>query len=738
MHDGAMSLLDFFRRPEAAAANPLSAAPKVAPDPGPDEDLLRYPPFIKGLPVATVDALLGRQSELIRRLQDGVGMTNEDYRVLFLPVVRRFAAFVHLLPASESHHHRGAGGLLRHSLEVAFLASQASMRHVFALEREPQDRYHLEPRWRGAAGLAGLLHDLGKPVADLTVSDRDGALTWSPYEGPLNAWAHQHGLDRYFLRWRDARQHNAHVRLGTLVLHHVLTPQIENWLGRDPAIIANLIAVVGGQEQASIVSTLVANADRASVEQDLRENRIDPNACALGVPVDRYLIDAMRRLVRDGAWTVNTPGSRLWMFTEGLHVVWPQGGDDLYGVLAEDNVPGIPRSPETIADVLVECGHVLTYREAGRERFYRRLAPAPLVKDGEPVYLSMLRLASPELVFPGHPPAPVGLWQQATPTPSVSRPQTGAERPQRPDRSEPVWPANANDGDEGDGEQADPRGAPDDALGCAPNRAANPPPADKPTAGARTIARSLAAPVPAAQPANEPADPKAAACAWLTSHGAGGGTLMALVDAMAAGRRPGDCLATRGRNLLIPYPEGLTDLAVAGDGEPPSLLATLWDAGLVVVDARRPLLRVREIDGRMWAMLTAEASAAVAELLERGEFPAPAAPIVATGMAVHPVGRETGQAPARTQAGASPRPTGVPKAPSRGNTSRAVADALRALCEGGQVPTEQVAEGLLIEHATLTGVAAQRGVPPSKLLRLLQFQPDIKAHPRGLVLLARA
>ncbi len=579
------------------------------------------------------------------------------------------------------------------------------------------DRYHLEPRWRGAAGLAGLLHDLGKPVADLTVSDRDGALTWSPYEGPLNAWAHRHGLDRYFLRWRDARQHNAHVRLGTLVMHHILTPQIENWLGRDPAIIANLIAVVGGQEQASIVGTLIANADRASVEQDLRESRIDPNACALGVPVDRYLIDAMRRLVRAGAWTVNAPGSRLWMFPEGLHVVWPQGGDDLYGVLAEDSIPGIPRSPETIANVLVERGHVLTYREDGRERFFRRLAPAPLVKDGEPIYLSMLRLASPELVFPGHPPAPVPLWQAAS-APSVSRPQTGAASPQLADRSEPVWPAGANDSGEGDCEPADPR--------AAPSTEANPPPAGKPTT------------VSGAQPASEPADPKAAAHAWLTSRGAGGRTLMALVDAIAAGRRPGDCLGTRGRNLLIPYPEGLTDLAVAGNGEPASLLGTLWDAGLVVVDARRPLLRVREMDGRMWTMLSADASAAVSALLERDRTPSPAASTAAQGLVAGPMGGETGKTPAGTEERAEAKPTGAPKAPSRGNTSRAAADALRALCEEGRVPTEQVAEGLLIEHATLTGVAAQRGVPPSKLLRLLQFQPDFKAHPRGLVLLARA
>jgi conjugal transfer pilus assembly protein TraI len=47
----------------------------------------------------------------------------------------RLAAFVHLLPASQAHHHRGAGGMLRHSLEVALFgrisASQitsASMR----------------------------------------------------------------------------------------------------------------------------------------------------------------------------------------------------------------------------------------------------------------------------------------------------------------------------------------------------------------------------------------------------------------------------------------------------------------------------------------------------------------------------------------------------------------------------------------------------------------------------------
>lgn len=85
-----MTLIDLFRRSKPAAPTPASgtdAIPESAPDP--DEDLLRYPPFIKGLPASNVDAVLAKQAELIRRLPDGVGMTDADYRDLVRPVVRR-------------------------------------------------------------------------------------------------------------------------------------------------------------------------------------------------------------------------------------------------------------------------------------------------------------------------------------------------------------------------------------------------------------------------------------------------------------------------------------------------------------------------------------------------------------------------------------------------------------------------------------------------------------------------
>ncbi len=707
-----MSLFERLRRNRPSGKVPTGAVPTPAPGLDPDEDLLRYPPFIRGLPACDVDALLGRQGELIRRLQDGVGMTDEDFRTLFIPVVQRFAAFVHLLPASETHHHRGSGGLLCHSLEVAFLASQASMRHVFALDREPRDRYHLEPRWRVAAGLAGLLHDIGKPVADLAVCDREGQHVWSPYDRPLLAWARTRGVDRYFLRWREARQHNVHVRMGTLVLHHVLTPQVESWLGRDPAILANLIAVVGGQEQGSVIGTLVANADRASVERDLRENRLDPNAHALGVPVDRYLIDAMRRLVREGTWTINLPGARLWMLHDGLHVVWPQGGDDIYALLVADGIPAIPRSPETIADLLVERGHVLTYRDEGRDRFYRRRAPVPLAKGGKPVFLTMLLLASPDLVFPGHPPAPVPLLQERadqTLEDVPATPRSGLVRP----------PSGGGISGELPGDQFSQGNGHVAATGSFQDRKSD------------TGLEPLRVP-DGSEPGCEaapPSDPRGAAQAWLADHGPGGRTLLRLAESIAAGELSGSGLRTRDTNLLIPYPKGLTGIEPAyGDDEVKRLLQSLWDAGLLLADPRRPLLRVLEIDGSMWAVLTNEASAALSACLGLD---------LARALSVN---TPTLEAPASHNVGGRPEvaraPGTVSQASPRGNRSRAIAEEIAALCEQGQVPTERRPEGLLIGTETLEELAAERRMPAAKLLRLLQFQTQFKPHARGLLLVS--
>lgn len=91
-----------------------------------DAEIPRYPPFLKGLPAASPEDLQSTQDELIAKLRQVLGFNLRDFQRLIQPCIDHLAAYVHLLPASEHHHHSGAGGLLRHSLEVAFWAAQAA------------------------------------------------------------------------------------------------------------------------------------------------------------------------------------------------------------------------------------------------------------------------------------------------------------------------------------------------------------------------------------------------------------------------------------------------------------------------------------------------------------------------------------------------------------------------------------------------------------------------------------
>jgi len=75
--------------------------------PPPDEEIPRYPPFMKGLPAAPVDRILSTQTELINAIEHALSLPDDLYQTIAAPVIERYAAFSHLLPASESHHHRG-------------------------------------------------------------------------------------------------------------------------------------------------------------------------------------------------------------------------------------------------------------------------------------------------------------------------------------------------------------------------------------------------------------------------------------------------------------------------------------------------------------------------------------------------------------------------------------------------------------------------------------------------------
>ena len=763
---GAMSILDFLHRRPAhpvPAAAPVAVTPLIA-----HPDIPRYPPFLQGLPVVASAHLLATQADLVDQLRYGIGCTPAFFQTQVRPVVDRFAAFVHLLPASEAHHHRGAGGLLHHSLEVAFWAGQASAGKVFAMDREPAVRRVHEPLWRLAAALAGLCHDIGKPISDLSVTNRDGTLTWSPMHETIADWAARQGLDSYFLHWRE-RRHNRHQSVGMVAVERVLGPDVFAMLfAADPEIGNAMIDAVAGANAQATLTQLVSDADRASVERDLKTNRIDPQATALGVPIERYLLDAMARLVRAGTWGINTPGARLWMLGDSLYVVWPQGGDEVVALLAADRVPGIPRHPDTLADLLIERGFALPPSEGDGVRRYWRLAPAPLARDGKSVTLTLLRLTSPHHVLSGPAPAPVGLAGDAVVRAAVSRPvlvdsTVDADDAARRDEAARLGLTWEEGGDEGMGPRdvvgrmdvtdpracaavpesptpsvADPRSPP--VVPATPGTTGRAPsPIEQAAARLRQQPPVSVAPSTPAESTPAPADPPTVAEAWFLARrpGAGARLLLALAAAIRTGERSAAavlyCPDQPGSPLWVRVPEGL-------EGRGPALeaqIAALWDDALVAVDILKPYLRLRTIDAVRGVALNVEASGYLAALLPAGALDrcTPRTRVEAAPGTTEPSSALTGPA----QGPHRPTPTATPPestaAPTAGQSPSAVATALINRVRAAHAATAAGSVGpgavVVMTPADIAAAAHDAGLKLPSLKLALMHRPGCRMTPDG-------
>lgn len=403
------SMLKLFKRAVFGSKKSPLNAPLARALPAHDannDDVPRYPPFVKGLPVSSTDEVLVTQAELIERIRMALGLNIAEFEALLLPVLRNYAAFVHLLPASEAHHHRGQGGLLRHGLEAAFGAAQASDGVIFSIQGTPKEKRDTEPRWRLASTLAGLLHDAGKPFSDVTVSDGKGR-AWDPNSDSLVDWALSNNIDRYFLRWRDNR-HKRHEAFSLLTLDKMIPTETRKYISDSntrPEIMGALLEAFSGVRTDGPVTKLMIFADRDSVQRDLKTNKLNVDEFAYGVPVERYVFDAIRRLVSSGKWKVNEPGAKVWRLHQGVFIAWRSLGD-MYDLISKDKIPGIPKDPDTLADILIERDFAIEnkVKEGDQEATYRYWEVQP---EGIPTKIFMLRFNSHELIFTSEPPPPV-------------------------------------------------------------------------------------------------------------------------------------------------------------------------------------------------------------------------------------------------------------------------------------------------------------------------------------------
>lgn len=316
----------------------------------------------KGLPEETAPAHVGyhqplsaeslltvsHRKKLLERIWQFTALSPLQFEQLYLEPIRRYASYVQQLPASESHHHAYAGGMLDHGLELVACSLKLRQSYLLPSGAAPEDQAAQADAWSAAIAYGALLHDVGKIAVDLQVEYQNGG-RWHPWHGPLN--------QPYRFRYHPDRDYQLHGAAAGLLYTQILTPALLDWLSSYPVLWGQLLSLLADHyELAGTLGELVLQADRVSTAQNIGANP----AKALQAPkhsLQHHLLMGLRHLVKN-EFKLNQPGATGWLTEDHLWLVSKTATDKLRAYLLAQSVDGIPSSNIALFDELQSHGLV--------------------------------------------------------------------------------------------------------------------------------------------------------------------------------------------------------------------------------------------------------------------------------------------------------------------------------------------------------------------------------------------
>lgn len=323
--------------------------------PNPDQLNLQQLPILSAPELVQACGYAPDLPELFRL----VGVQEQHFDNLYRDSLYAFAEAVQLAPASESHHHAGPGGLLKHTLEVVHSALQLRKAYQLPRRGEPETIVAQEHAWTFGVFAAALLHDAGKVMSrsPLMLTMTDGSeRTWSPHDRQLIELAPA----SYRIDFRPA-EYKAHNRYA-LTLFGVLLPSVaRGWLTNYPHILSQLVAYLWGDEfESGDIGEIVVRADRDSTARNLGGS---PDALrfpdAKASTADQ-LMSGLRQLLGEKDIKLNQNGGMGWIHNNYAYFVCKPLAEKLQSHLASQSVAGIPSETSRIYDVLQEGGFALS------------------------------------------------------------------------------------------------------------------------------------------------------------------------------------------------------------------------------------------------------------------------------------------------------------------------------------------------------------------------------------------
>ncbi|MFM0307753.1 MobH family relaxase [Paraburkholderia sp. RL17-383-BIF-A] len=335
---------------------------------------LRRAPSAQHLPVLGYLDLLDRtgMQGTARRIGSSVGLSTENEQRDIEPLIRRLTEFVQLLPASESHHHAQPGGLLVHLFEVARYALHFREGYRLPLGASPEDQMRHGARCSYAVLVGALLHDIGKPLADLKVELVSGAdvRRWVPLAGSMNEQDGQ--WYRVDFPEPAQRDYGMHARLAIVLLQRLVPSASLGWLAQYPPVLDELAAYLSDDATAKVgaLAKIVGEADQRSVAQNLLTGPRTRFVTARSVPLIERLMEGLRRLLAEGEMPLNRAGATGYCDGESLWCVAKTLAETLRAYLGshEQQQPGaggIPSDNNRLFDTWQEYGALMPTPEGG-------------------------------------------------------------------------------------------------------------------------------------------------------------------------------------------------------------------------------------------------------------------------------------------------------------------------------------------------------------------------------------
>lgn len=311
-----------------------------------------------------------------------------------LDAVHRYAEFVQLMPASESHHHAHAGGLLAHTLEMLLAAMTWRNGHFLPSGAQIEQIDAERDVWTYVVFFAALLHDIAKPMTDLRIEWRathlSDPLRWTPLAGSLVQLTRHRIQPEYRVDFtpKSLRDYGAHGRLALTLLGQIAPPSALSFLASTPQAMDALTQYLSGQDKSSLVARIVSRADQASTSKALLAGNRARFDTATSVPLIELLMGALKAmLANSSALPLNRSGAAGWVYDGAIWFVAKRLADGVRAWLRqhapEESLPGENKN-DRLFDTWQEYGCIDLNPQTGQAVWYVQVhGGAPQAQDGQ-------------------------------------------------------------------------------------------------------------------------------------------------------------------------------------------------------------------------------------------------------------------------------------------------------------------------------------------------------------------